>query len=104
MKKIVLVACASKKRSVKSRADELYVSSLFKLNLQYALKLEPDTILILSAKYGVLALDEEIEPYDVTLNSMRVTDRRIWASKVMEQLEVYADLQQDHFIILAGER
>ena len=104
MKKIVLIPCASKKRTVKSRAAELYVSPLFKLNLQYARKLEPDAIFILSAKYGVLALDEEIEPYDVTLNSMKANERRVWASEVIEQLRVHADLQQDHFIVLAGER
>lgn len=104
MKKIVLVPCASKKRTVKSRSAELYVSPLFKLNLQYARKLEPDAIFILSAKYGVLALDAEIEPYDVTLNNMRANERRTWASKVIEQLRAYSDLQQDLFIVLAGER
>ena len=104
MKKIVLIPCASRKRTVKSRAAELYTSPLFKLNLQYARKLKPDAIFILSAKYGVLALDEEIEPYNVTLNNMRANERRVWASKVIKQLQVHADLQQDHFIVLAGER
>lgn len=104
MKKIVLISCVSKKRAVKSRAVELYTSPLFKLNLQYAQKLEPDAIFILSAKHGLLALDEEIEPYDVTLNNMRANERRSWASKVIEQLQVHADLRQDHFIVLAGER
>jgi len=104
VKKIVLIACASKKRAVKSTAAELYASTLFKFNLQYARTLASDAIFILSAKHGVLALDEEIEPYDVTLNSMRANERRVWASEVIKQLEVYADLQQDHFIILAGER
>ena len=104
MKKIVLISCVSKKRAVKSRAAELYTSTLFKLNLQYAKKLKPDAIFILSAKHGLLALDDEIAPYDVTLNNMRVDERKAWANKIIEQLRLHADLQHDRFIVLAGER
>lgn len=104
MKKIVLISCVSKKRAVKSRAAELYTSTLFKLNLQYARKLKPDAIFILSAKHGLIALDDEIEPYDVTLNKMRANERKVWANKMIEQLRLHADLQHDHFIVLAGER
>jgi hypothetical protein len=104
VKKIVLISCVSKKRTVKSRAAELYTSTLFKLNLQYAEKLNPDAIFILSAKHGLVALDDEIAPYDVTLSKMRADERKIWANKVIEQLRLHADLQHDHFIVLAGER
>lgn len=104
MKRIVLISCASKKRAVRSRAAELYTSTLFELNLKFAVKLKPDAIFILSAKHGLVALDDEIIPYDVTLNRMRVDERRVWANKTMEQLRLRTNLQQDHFIILAGER
>ena len=104
MKRVVLISCVSKKRSSKARVAELYISTLFQLNLQYARKLEPDDISILSAKHGLLGLDEEIEPYDVTLNKMTANEQRFWANKVIEQLERHFDLQHDHFIILAGER
>jgi hypothetical protein len=104
MKKIVLISCVSTKRAVKSKAAELYISTLFKLNLQYARKLKPDAIFILSAKYGLVALDDEIEPYDVTLNKMRVDEKKSWANQVLGQLKLQTDLQNDHFIILAGER
>lgn len=104
MKKIVLISCVSKKRAVKSRAAELYTSTLFKLNLQYARKLKPDAIFILSAKHGLVALDDEIAPYDVTLNKTKADERKVWANKTIEQLRLHADLQHDHFIVLAGER
>ena len=104
MNQIALISCVSKKRSSASKAADLYTSALFKLNLQYARQLNPDDIYILSAKYGLVALDDEIEPYDVTLNTMGVTERKAWANKVIEQLASRCDLQQDHFIILAGER
>ncbi len=102
--KIVLIACASRKRATRARAAELYTSARFKYSLQYARKLNPDVIFILSAKHGLLTLDDEIEPYDVTLNKMRANERKAWAKEVVEQLEVHADLQHQHFIILAGER
>lgn len=104
MKKIVLISCASKKKAVKSRARELYDSPLFKFNLQYAQKLDPDAIFILSAKYGLVALDEKIEPYDITLNDMKAAERKEWASKVINQLQTHADLSGDQFVILAGKR
>lgn len=104
VKKVVLISCVSKKQAVKSIAAELYTSTLFKLNLQYAGKVKPDAIFILSAKYGLITLDDEIEPYDVTLNKMRANERKVWASNILEQLQLHADLRHDHFIVLAGER
>ena len=104
MKRIILVACADRKRAAGARAAELYTSTLFKYSLKYARKLNPDAIFILSAKHGLIALDEEIEPYDMTLNKMRANEIKAWARQVVEQLGGYADLQRDHFIILAGER
>ena len=69
MKKIVLISCVSKKLPHPASAQDLYVSPLFRLNLQYARKLQPDAIYILSAKHGLLDLDTEVEPYD--LSSLR---------------------------------
>ena len=104
MRRIALISCVSKKRTTRARAAELYTSPLFRLNLQYARKLKPDAIFILSAKHGLLDLDDEVEPYNVTLNKMDVGQRMAWASKVIRQLQKHCDLRYDHFIILAGER
>lgn len=104
MKKIALISCVSKKLEKKARAEDLYISPLFKLSLKYARKLKPDEIFILSAKHGLLALDDKIDPYDVTLNNMIVSQRKDWANKVIEQLMTKTDLKKDHFIILAGEK
>jgi hypothetical protein len=104
MKKIVLISCVAMKRPHKSPAKDLYISPLFKGNLQYARSLKPDAIYILSAKYGLLELDELIEPYNVTLNNMGVAESRAWAVRVLEQLREKADLQNDHFIFLAGDK
>ncbi len=104
MKKIVLISCVSQKLPYRSKTKDLYISALFKKNLAYARKLNPDTIFILSAKYGLLALETVIDPYNLTLNTMGAAENRIWAKKVLQQLGKVADLKQDHFIFLAGEK
>jgi len=104
VKKIALISCVSKKLSIKARAEDMYVSPYFIYNLKYARKLKPDDILILSAKYGLISLEDEIEPYDVTVNEMGASQRSTWASKVIEQIKAEVDLEKDHFIILAGEK
>ena len=104
MQKIVLISCVSKKRPQRSKARELYISPLFKKNLEYALKLAPDKIYILSAKYGLVGLDDEIEPYDLTLNTMSANEIKQWAEGVLRQLSDKADLQNDQFIFLAGAK
>ena len=104
MKKIVLISCASKKLGKKSKAKDLYVSPLFKYNLRYANSLNPDKIFILSAEYGLLDLEQEVEPYDKTLNSMKQEDIKAWAERVLNQLKEVSDINNDKFIFLAGEK
>jgi len=102
MAKVVLISCVSKKLNHKSKAQDLYISPLFKKNLQYAKSLNPDKIFILSAKYGLLRLDEEIEPYDKTLNKMRSNEIKEWANSVINQMKKSTDIENDEFIFLAG--
>ena len=104
MNKITLISCVSKKQSIRSVASKLYTSSLFKFNLRYAQKIHSDKIFILSAKYGLITLDEEIEPYDITLNNMRASERENWAEMVVEKLRGLANLHKDRFVLLAGVR
>ncbi len=58
-------------------------------------------IYILSAKYGLLDLDTEIEDYNVTLKIMQSDEIKSWAKKVLEQLAAKTNLKQDHFVFLA---
>jgi len=102
MAKVVLISCVSKKLHHRSKAQDLYVSPLFKKNLRYAKSLNADDIFVLSAEYGLLRLDEEIEPYDKTLNKMRSAEIKEWASSVLNQLEKLVDLENDEFVFLAG--
>jgi len=102
MTKIVLISCVSKKLNHKSKAQDLYVSPLFQKNIRYAKFLNPDKIFILSAKYGLLNLTDEVEPYDKTLNKMTSNEIKEWANLVLKQLQKVSDINKDEFVFLAG--
>lgn len=85
-------------------AQELYISTLFRYNLKYAKKLEPDDIYILSAKHGLVTLDQIIDPYEQTLNRMRQHEIKAWAERILMQLQQACSINETEFIILAGEK
>jgi len=101
---VVLISCASAKLDRAAPAALLYVSPLFKLMLRYAQQLDPRAIFVLSAKHGLVGLDETIEPYDVTLNTMTLQERKAWADGVLAQLRTVANTDADSFTLLAGAK
>lgn len=103
MKKVTLISCVSKKLNVKSKAQDLYQSPLFKKNLAYAKQINSDEIYILSAKYGLLKLNDSIEPYDKTLNKMNVSEKKKWSNEVFQKLQKFETISNTNFILLAGE-
>lgn len=103
MKKIVLLSCGKKKVDHRTQAQSLYAGSLFVKSLAYARRMNPDAIFILSAKHGVLELDEELEPYDQTLVGMDQDSIRRWSEKVLIQLSERSNLAEDHFTFLVGD-
>ncbi|TMI62850.1 MAG: hypothetical protein E6H07_15715 [Bacteroidetes bacterium] len=114
-KKIILIACVSQKGDKKAKAKDLYISQLFKSSLAFANKQNPDKIFILSALHHLLDIDQEIEPYNVTLSKVPKAKRKPglkiltseekvnWGKKVVEQLSKQTDLQNDEFMVLAGQ-
>ena len=104
MKRIVLISCVKTKLDHPAKAKDLYISDLFSKNLAYAKKMKPNHIFILSAKYGLLRLDDRIAPYEKTLNQMPASERKAWSVGVISELRKYADLDQDEIIFLAGEK
>jgi hypothetical protein len=104
MSLIVCISCVKKKRLEPSEVADLYVSSLFTFALRYAKSLNPDHIFVLSARHGLLSLNDEIPPYEQTLNNMPRSDRIKWANLVLGQLKNHADLENDKFVFLAGDK
>jgi hypothetical protein len=84
MKTIGLVACTSKKALKPTTAAELYRSPLFE-GARWFAESRCDTWYILSAKYGLLDPDDEVLPYDESLNSMAESQKIQWAKRVYDQ-------------------
>lgn len=98
----IFISCVSKKQSFTCKASEMYVSDLFIKSLNYAKTLNGH-IRILSAKYGVLELNDLIDPYNLTLNSMKDYERKEWAHKVINQLKEKKIDFTEKTIFLVGE-
>lgn len=96
------MSCVGKKRERKCAARDLYVSDWFCKARRYA-EASGCVWFILSAKYGLLPPDRVVAPYDLTLNTMRVADRRAWAERVVRQLAKEVPVLT-HVVFLAGER
>lgn len=85
-RRIALISCTKSKTSYPAPARVLYSESdLFRKALAYV---EPnvDEVFVLSAKYGLVALDQPLEPYEQTLKTMSTSERRAWAERVLGQI------------------
>ena len=103
MKKICFIGCVKLKTPEKNKVEELYCSPLFKLSLKYA-KSKFDEVAVLSAKHGVLDLDVEIEPYEVTLNNMKADEIKEWSKKVTDDIKNKYPPNEYEYYFIAGKK
>lgn len=101
-RKIALVACVKEKQNTSTKAKDMYVSVAFKAWMNYAESWGANQIYILSGKYGLLELEDEIEPYDFNLNFVKSQERKLWAQEVIQKLGDKAILNEDQFLVLAN--
>src|SRR5262249_34991002 len=79
-----------------------YASPLFRLASRYCTA-TCDLWFVLSARHGLVAPDDVIEPYDVTLRSLGRAGRLAWAGRVADQLNRRGLLGAGHrFVLHAG--
>lgn len=91
--KIALVSCTKLKETIPCEAGKMYRKSfLFSKSIKYIEQNNYDNWFILSAKYGLLHKKEIISPYDLTLNSMKTSERKDWTKLVLSQME---DMQKE---------
>jgi len=89
-----LISCTKSKQEFPCSAGKMYLpSDLFSKAYPYALT-NYELVGILSAKYGFLLPEEWIEPYDLTLKTMRRHERMLWAESVFNQIDEKIDLNQ----------
>jgi cytolysin (calcineurin-like family phosphatase) len=82
---VVLVSYVKSKRPDRSPAHLLYTSTWFQ-KVRHIVEASGARWFILSARYGLLAPNIEIEPYESTLNTLGVAQRRAWANAVLDKL------------------
>lgn len=86
---VALIACSKGKRAQAGRPEAVYTGSLLQAQLAYArrvMSFPDERIFILSAKYGLLPLAQEIEPYDLTLAQLTADERHEWGFRVVSAL------------------
>jgi hypothetical protein len=98
--KLALISCSGRKGKTPAPARFLYTGALFKKSLAFAER-EYDHSVILSAKHGLLELDDVVEPYDQTLQRMPRPKREEWAQRVSEQIKSRYDGWS--YVYLAGK-
>ena len=101
-KTVFLVSCVSEKHNRPMPAGELYCSPWFQKARCFAERQAAEWF-ILSAKYGLVAPDQVIEPYNETLNEKTVAERREWSRKVVQELRPRCT-PETSIVILAGEK
>jgi len=77
---IVVVPCGVAKRSHRTAAGAMYTGAYHRACMRYARSIVvPEQIRILSAKYGLLELADEIEPYNLKMGQPGcVTAAKVW--------------------------
>ena len=99
---VYLVSCVKKKRETAAAAKDLYTSSWFR-KARAHVEATGMPWFILSAQHGLLDPDQEIEPYEKTLNKMKSSERKEWANKVMAQMEQRLP-ESEQIIVFAGKK
>lgn len=102
MSRVFLVSCVARKRPRATPAADLYTSAWF-VKARALVEASGDPWFILSAEHGLLAPEKVIEPYERTLNTMSVHERRSWAEQVQKQMEVILP-DADEVVVFAGNK
>jgi len=87
---IVLVGCSATKLEVPAPAKDLYQGPIFKMVrkiIEHPSAKRPTAWGILSAKHGLLAPDDVIDPYDLSVDTFNYRDRQNWCDDVVRDIE-----------------
>jgi hypothetical protein len=99
---VALVSCVKSKRPHNSPARSLYTSAWFQ-KVRDIVEASGVRWFVLSSRYGLVAPDAEIAPYDYTLNTLGVAKRRTWAASVLDKL--LPELAGENRVVMfAGQR
>lgn len=97
---LVVITCGSRKLEHRAPAGELYTGGYHRACRKAAEALRPDRVLILSSAYGLLALDDVVDPYDTAVDDLNA----ITAAELIDQAEVRGLIRLDPVVVFAGSR
>jgi hypothetical protein len=86
--KIGLLATARKKSRIPAQVTQFYQSPLFQKSVQYALK-HYDRMYFYNAKDGLLLPEKIMHPYDVSIKTFSIFEKRQWAHAVIKKFNEY---------------
>ena len=95
---LVVITCGSRKLDHRALAGELYTGGYHRACRRAAEALAPDRLLILSSAYGLLALDDVVDPYDTSVDAPTA----ITAAQLIDQASARGLLQLDPVVVFAG--
>lgn len=99
---IALVGCSGPKLDHPAPARQLYTSQLFRSTLALAEK-RHDVVYVISAQHELVALDQEITPYDRTIADIAKEWRAIWGSRVWSSIQTRHQNFDRQVFIYAGK-
>jgi uncharacterized protein DUF6884 len=100
--RIGLIGCVKSKRAARSAAADLCTSTLF-MGRRRWVEASCSRWFILSAKHGLVAPDDMLDPYDETLTTKGQGARQAWSARVLTQLRnALGDIGAYEFEIHAG--
>jgi hypothetical protein len=83
-----LVSCTKLKQKYPCPVREMYMkSTLFSKAIKFIEQQGYTDWYVLSAKYGLLMKEQIIEPYDLSLNSMKQSEKKQWSANVANQIQ-----------------
>ena len=100
-RRLFLVSCVKTKRTATAAAKDLYISDWFR-KARACVEGVGGEWRILSAEYGAVHPNDEIRPYEKTLKTMPVAERRAWARRVLKAVDSSLP-GVDTVVFLAGE-
>ncbi|HET7626902.1 MAG TPA: hypothetical protein VFK44_00755 [Bacillales bacterium] len=86
--KVGLLATARKKQAHPAPVTDFYTSPLFRKSVAYAFQ-NYDKIYFYNAKDGLLLPETIMEPYDVSIKTFTIEEKRIWAKSVIDELRAH---------------
>ncbi|MFJ5272473.1 DUF6884 domain-containing protein [Streptomyces sp. NPDC088358] len=97
---LIVIPCGARKLDHRARAADMYIGSYHRACRRAAEALRPDRLVILSARYGLLGLDDEIDPYDTAHGAADAVTARLLQDQAAER--GIRDL--DPVMVLGGAR